>query len=81
MPQQLDEIKIDFGKDKESVAGFCSSVDYIGRVTGALIFVSIMGKMNRKMLLIATLIFKDFMLLVALFQINKSKASDSDKKK
>ena len=62
MPQQLDNIKIDFGQDKESVAGFCSSVDYIGRVTGALIFASIMGKMNRKMLLLATLIFKALMI-------------------
>lgn len=80
VPQQLDNIKIDFGQDKESVAGFFSSVDYIGRVAGALIFAAIMGKMNRKMLLIGTLLFKALMLLVSLFPFDKKNASDSDKK-
>ena len=73
IPQQNSNIQEDFDSgsetkfknndddedDKEEKkVGLFGSIDYIGRVVGAFIFTMIMGKMNRKNLLISTLIFK-----------------------
>ena len=68
IPQQNSKIQTDFVGDENdnSLVGFFGSVDYIGRVIGALIFAVIMGKMNRKKLLIATLILKSITLFIAL---------------
>ena len=69
IPQQTQNIKTNFGKG-DSLVGFFGSVDYIGRVIGAIIFAIIMGKMNRKILLVLTLIFKALTLFVPLFTDN-----------
>ena len=69
IPQQTQNIKTNFGKG-DSLVGFFGSVDYIGRVIGAIIFAIIMGKMNRKMLLVFTLIFKALTLFVSIFTDN-----------
>ena len=79
IPSQTKGIKLDFEgynvsensteillKIKDSNVGFFGSSDYIGRVFGALIFTVIMGKYNRKMLLVVTLIFKALTLIIAL---------------
>ena len=75
IPQQKDYLTSDFNpnnqennniNDNNSLVGFFGSVDYIGRVVGALIFAAIMGKMNRKILLVSTLIFKALTLFIAL---------------
>ena len=71
IPQQLNYIKEDFGAGGDSIAGFFSSVDYIGRVVGAFVFAVIMGMMNRKLLLASTLIFKAITLLVSLIPLPK----------
>lgn len=70
LPQQVDNIQKDFGSDSASTVGLFGSIDYIGRVVGASIFASIMGKINRKMLLVAALVFKALTLLIALFTPN-----------
>ena len=58
IPQQNSIIKKNFEDDNEEKVGLFGSIDYIGRIVGSLIFTIIMGKMNRKMLLIITLLFK-----------------------
>ena len=71
LPQQVDNIKTDFNTTKDSTVGLFGSVDFIGRVIGALIFAVIMGKMNRKMLLVSLLLLKSLTLLIALLTKNK----------
>ena len=71
LPQQVDNIKSDFNTTKDSTIGFFGSVDFIGRVIGALIFAMIMGKTNRKMLLASLLLLKSLTLMIALFTKNK----------
>ena len=67
IPQQNSYIKRDFGnEDDNSLVGFFGSVDYIGRVVGALVFSFILGKMNRKLILFLTLILKAITLLISL---------------
>ena len=67
IPQQTANIKKDFGnEDDDALFGFFGSVDYIGRVIGALIFSFILGKMNRKMILFLTLILKAITLFIAI---------------
>ena len=65
IPQQNNNIKTDFKDEDDSLIGFFGSVDYFGRVFGALIFAFILGKMNRKMILFLTLILKAITLLIA----------------
>ena len=67
IPQQNSYIKKDFGnEDDNALVGLFGSVDYIGRVVGALIFSFILGKMNRKLILFLTLILKAITLLIPL---------------
>ena len=66
IPQQNEVIKKDFGGDEEEKVGLFGSIDYIGRVVGSIIFTLIMGRMNRKMMLFITLIFKALTLIVPL---------------
>ena len=67
IPQQATNIKKDFGnEDDDTLLGFFGSVDYIGRVIGALFFSFILGKMNRKIILFLTLILKAITLFIAL---------------
>ena len=70
VPQQNTFIQEDFGEKEEQRVGLFGSIDYSGRVVGALIFTVIMGKMNRKLLLVSTLLFKSLTLFVPLFTIN-----------
>ena len=83
IPSQTKGIKLDFEgynvsensteillKINDKNVGFFGSSDYIGRVFGALIFTVIMGKYNRKMLFIFTLIFKALTLIIALVTWN-----------
>jgi predicted MFS family arabinose efflux permease len=69
IPQQTEKIKENFGGG-DSRVGLFGSIDYIGRVIGALILAVIMGKMNRKMLLVSSLIFKAITLMIALLTDN-----------
>ena len=64
IPQQNTFIQEDFGEKGEQRVGLFGSIDYSGRVVGALIFTVIMGKMNRKMLLVYTLLFKSITLFI-----------------
>ena len=70
IPQQNSGIKLHFNKkydESEKRVGLFGSIDYIGRIVGSLIFIIIMGKMNRKMMLIVTLLFKAVTLFVPFF--------------
>ena len=72
IPQQTESLKKDFGEnDKNSIVGLFSSVDYLGRVVGGFIFAMILGKINRKMLFVFTLLFKAVTLLIALLTKDK----------
>ena len=70
IPQQNIRINEDFDTNGEHQVGLFGSIDYIGRVVGAIIFTIIMGKMNRKMMLVVTLIFKGITLFIPIFTIN-----------
>ena len=70
IPQQNIRINEDFDTNGEHQVGLFGSIDYIGRVIGAIIFTIIMGKMNRKMMLVVTLIFKGITLFIPIFTIN-----------
>ena len=70
IPQQNININKDFNTNGEQEVGLFGSIDYIGRVVGAIIFTIIMGKMNRKMILVVTLIFKSITLFFPLFTTN-----------
>ena len=69
IPQQNENIKKDFDNDEAKI-GLFGSIDYIGRAFAALVFSVIMGKMNRKMLLVGTLIFKAITLCIPIFTAN-----------
>ena len=64
IPQQNEIIKNDFGGENEERVGLFGSIDYIGRVLGSIIFTLIMGRVNRKMILVITLIFKTITLII-----------------
>ena len=78
IPQQNDVIKSDFGGGGETRVGLFGSIDYMGRVFGAIIFTFIMGKYNRKFMLIITLIFKAVTLFAPIIKIMLNK-EDKDK--
>ena len=62
--RQNEIIKNDFGGENEERVGLFGSIDYIGRVLGSIIFTLIMGRVNRKMILVITLIFKTITLII-----------------
>ena len=66
IPQQNTNIQKEFGGEGEQRIGLFGSIDSIGRIFGSIIFSLIMGKMNRKYLLILTLLFKSFTLFIPL---------------
>ena len=70
IPQQNEAIKKDFGGDGEERVGLFGSIDYIGRVFGSFIFTFIMGRMNRKMILVVTLFFKTLTLIIPIITRN-----------
>ena len=70
IPQQNKNIKSDFESGDVERVGLFSSIDSIGRVIGGIGFTIVMSRMNRKILLISTLIFKGFTLIMALFTPN-----------
>ena len=70
IPQQNEIIKSDFGGNNEERVGLFGSIDYIGRVVGSIIFTLIMGRVNRKMILVVTLIFKAITLIIPILADN-----------
>lgn len=70
IPQQNEIIKSDFGGNNEERVGLFGSIDYIGRVVGSFIFTLIMGRVNRKMILVVTLFFKAITLIIPIFADN-----------
>lgn len=70
IPQQNEVIQADFCSNDEESVGLFGSIDYIGRVFGSIIFTLIMGRMNRKNMLVITLIFKAFTLIVPIIADN-----------
>ena len=72
LPQQKENVQKDFSADGNSIIGLFSSVDYIGRAIGGFIFAIILGKINRKMLFVSTLIFKAATLFIALITKDKT---------
>lgn len=70
IPQQNIEITEDFEAEGEKEVGLFGSIDYIGRVVSAIIMAIIMGRMNRKIILVSTLFFKAFTLIIPLLTVN-----------
>ena len=70
IPQQNEIIKADFGGDGEERVGLFGSIDYIGRVFGSFIFTSIMGRINRKMILVVSLFFKTVTMAIPIITKN-----------
>ena len=70
IPQQNEIIKADFGSEGEERVGLFGSIDYIGRVFGSFIYTFIMGRMNRKLILIVSLFFKTLTLAIPIITKN-----------
>ena len=69
IPQQNSKIKEDFEDNDNALVGFFGSVDYIGRVIGAIVFSFILGKVNRKFVLFITL----GIIIIKIYKINNKK--------
>ena len=80
VPQQHDEIKVDFNPDfppgtdiaklDETKYGLFSSIDYAGRVLGAIIFFKIINNYNRKYMFVGNIILKSLTLIIPMITIN-----------
>ena len=70
VPQQLDKIKVDFEDEGEAKTGLFSSIDYLGRVGGALIMVMIINIINRKSIYIPALFIKGLMMALPIITEN-----------
>ena len=71
IPQQNKNLQIDFDdKENESKVGLFASIDYIGRITGALMMSYLINKLDRKLFFSGSCFFKAITLLIALFTGN-----------
>ena len=67
IPQQNGNIKQDFGGDQESKVGLFSSVDFIGRIIGAVLMSLLIERISRRLFFSGCLFFKCFTLIIPLF--------------
>ena len=71
IPQQNTKMQIDFeDKDGDSRVGLFGSIDYIGRIAGAIIMSILINKLNRKIFFSGCCFFKAITLIIALFTGN-----------
>ncbi len=72
IPQATEEMTKDFKLEKQKKKfGLYGSIDYLGRVFGALFFTFTINNISRKILLISTLIFKALTLYYSLIDHKK----------
>jgi len=62
IPQATERMTKDIAENDNKKMGLYGSIDYLGRVFGALFFTFTINKIRRKILLASTLIFKYFIL-------------------
>ena len=67
IPQQNQHIKEDFGGDEEFKVGLFGSIDYIGRILGALVMSLLINRINRKFFFSGCCIAKALTLIVPFF--------------
>ena len=74
IPQATEKMTEDFDlKNDNKKMGLYGSIDYLGRVFGALFFTFTINKIRRKILLASTLIFKSLLLFYPLIDHNNYK--------
>ena len=67
VPQQNNNLKKDFKtEENESKIGLFGSIDYVGRILGALVMSFLINKIHRKIFFGGCCLFKSFTLLIAL---------------
>jgi MFS family permease len=66
-PQQYGHIKIDFQASGESRVGLFNSIDYIGRIIGALVMSLLINRINRKFFFSGCCFIKALTLIVPFF--------------
>ena len=69
VPAATEKIKDDLNKN-DSYFGFLGSCDYIGRIISSIIYLNIINKINRKILLSESLIFKSLTLILCFVSNN-----------
>ena len=67
VPQQIKRLRSDFKDTGDSRFGLFGSIDYIGRILGAVVMSFLINKMNRKIFFSACCIFKGITLVISLF--------------
>lgn len=67
VPQQNGHMKEDFGGSGESRVGLFGSIDYIGRIIGALVMSLLINRINRKFFFSGCCIIKALTLIVPFF--------------
>ena len=70
IPQQNQHIKDDFGGNGESRVGLFGSIDYIGRILGALVMSLLINRINRKFFFSGCCIYKALTLEAPFFSEN-----------
>ena len=70
IPQQNKNIQKDFNDDGDSRVGLFCSIDFIGRILGAIAMSFLINKIDRKIYFSGCCFFKGFTLIVPLFTIN-----------
>ena len=70
IPQQNKHIQKDFGSNGESRVGLFGSIDYIGRIIGAILMSVLINKLDRRIFYSSSCFFKAINCLIPLFTPN-----------
>ena len=70
VPQQNKNIKYNFGDPGETRVGLFASIDYVGRIIGAIVMSLLIDRLNRQVFFSACCIFKALTLFVSTFTEN-----------
>ena len=70
IPQQNKHIQKDFGSNGESRVGLFGSIDYIGRIIGAILMSVLINRLDRRIFYSSSCFFKAINCLVPLFHPN-----------
>ena len=70
VPQQISNLRLDFNDSGDSRFGLFGSIDYIGRIIGAVVMSLLINKINRKIFLSGCCIFKGLILIISFFSGN-----------
>ena len=70
VPQQNKNLQKDFHDDGDSKVGLFGSIDYIGRILGALVMSVLINRLDRKLFMSGCCLIKGILLVISLFTGN-----------